>query len=95
MLPISVIGFIMQLIPILLRIGWTGENPKVPVAFIYISAIIYNFNIDGTLLNALHNENGNLFSMNELRGFKLSANSGSGTTYFNFLNLNPPFINFS
>ena len=45
--------------------------------------IIYNFNIDGTLLNALHNENGNLFSMNELRGFKLSDNSGSGTTYFN------------
>ena len=71
MLPISVIGFIMQLIPILLRIGWTGENPKVPVAFIYISAILMFILIAMSILLSI---SANKFSKDEDRA-KPSSNS--------------------
>ena len=39
-LALSVGGIIIQLVPLLLRIGYIGEQPAVPVLVIYIAAIL-------------------------------------------------------
>jgi len=39
MAPIVEAGLLLQVIPTLCRIGWTGEEPKVPVLILYLCAI--------------------------------------------------------
>ena len=38
--PVAEAGLILQVVPILCRIGWTGEEPKVPILIIYLCAIV-------------------------------------------------------
>ena len=71
LMPLSVIGIIIQLIPILLRIGWTGDNPKVPVALIYIAAIVMFILVSFSILLSISS---NKFSKDEDRA-KPSSNS--------------------
>ena len=71
LLPLSLIGFVIQLIPILLRVGWTGETPKVPVALIYIAAIVMFILVSFSMLLSISS---NKFSKDEDRA-KPSSNS--------------------
>ena len=71
LLPLSLIGLVIQLIPVLLRIGWTGETPKVPVALIYIAAILMFILICISILLSISS---NKFSKDEDRA-KPSSNS--------------------
>ncbi len=54
--PITFVGVFAQGIPALMRIGWTGENPRVPIALIYVCSILMFIFIVFSLLFSISNK---------------------------------------
>ncbi len=54
--PITIVAVLSQGIPALMRIGWTGDTPKVPVALIYVCAIVMFVFLITSVLFSLSNK---------------------------------------